>query len=127
MRRCFQCTRTCVARVSNYIEAPSAVAGDRSIATFEVASVKPSTSGINGLRGGCRGIHSKYNLNDTPAAPPLGRCVITEARLSHLIAIAYGLHSMGLMKGASDWVIAGSERFTVQAKGGGSCVVRAGV
>lgn len=51
--------------------------------------------------------------------PPRRRSVdawITDARLSHLIAMAHGLHSIGLIKGASDWVIAGSERFTVQAK-----------
>jgi uncharacterized protein (TIGR03435 family) len=83
---------------------------------FEVASVKPSTSGFNGVRGGCHGIDSKYSPNEMAAAAPLGRCVITDGRLSHLVAIAYRVRSIGLMKGAPDWVIAGSERFTIEAK-----------
>ncbi len=83
---------------------------------FEVASVKPSTSGFNGVRGGCHGTDSKYSPNETAAAPPLGRCVITDGRLSHLIGIAYSLRSIGLIKGAPDWVISGSERFTIEAK-----------
>lgn len=84
--------------------------------TFEVASVKPSTSGINGVKGGCHRIDSKYSPNETAAASPLGRCVITDGRLSHLILIAYDLHSIGLIKNAPDWAIAGSERFTIQAE-----------
>jgi uncharacterized protein (TIGR03435 family) len=83
---------------------------------FEVASVKPSTSGFNGVRGGCHGIDSKYSPNETGAAPPLGRCVITDGRLSHLIAIAYNLRSTGMIKNAPDWAIAGDERFTIEAK-----------
>jgi uncharacterized protein (TIGR03435 family) len=83
---------------------------------FEVASVKPSTSGVNGVRGGCHGIDSKYSPNETAAAPPLGRCVIADGRLSHLILIAYDLHSIGLIKNAPDWAMAGSERFTIQAE-----------
>jgi len=83
---------------------------------FEVASVKPSTSGFNGVRGGCHGIDSKYSPRETTAAPPLGRCVITDGRLSHLIGIAYSLRSIGLIKGAPDWVIGGYERFTIEAK-----------
>lgn len=83
---------------------------------FEVASLKPSTSGFNGVRGGCHGIDSKYSPGEMAAAPPLGRCVITDGRLSHLILIAYGLRSIALIQGAQDWAIAGSERFTIQAK-----------
>jgi uncharacterized protein (TIGR03435 family) len=83
---------------------------------FEVASVKPSTSGFNGVRGGCHGIDSRYSPNEAGAAPPLGRCVITDGRLSHLIAIAYNLRSIGLIKSAPDWVIAGDERFSIEAK-----------
>ena len=42
--------------------------------------------------------------------------MITDGRLSHLIFIAYDLHSIGQIKNAPDWVIAGTERFTVEAK-----------
>jgi uncharacterized protein (TIGR03435 family) len=83
---------------------------------FEVASVKPSTSGFNGVRGSCHGIDSKYSSADAASAPPLGRCVITDGRLSHLILIAYKLPSIGLIQGAQDWVIAGAGRFTIEAK-----------
>jgi uncharacterized protein (TIGR03435 family) len=83
---------------------------------FEVASVRPSTSGFNGVRGGCHGIDSTYSPVQQASAPPLGRCVITDGRLSHLIAIAYDVRSIGYIKNAPDWVIAGSERFTIEAK-----------
>jgi uncharacterized protein (TIGR03435 family) len=85
--------------------------------TFEVASVRKSTSGFNGVRGGCHGIDSKYGAAELSTAPPLGRCVITDGRLSHLIGIAYGV-SMGMIKDSPDWVIAGSERFNIEAKAG---------
>ena len=48
--------------------------------------------------------------------------MISDARLSHLIIIAYGLNSIsgmsgiGLIENAPDWVINGDERFTIQAK-----------
>ena len=83
---------------------------------FEVASVRVSSSGANGVRGGCHGIDSKYSPKELAAEPPLGRCVITDGRLSHLIYIAYGLRSIGSIKGAQDWVINGYDRFTVEAK-----------
>jgi uncharacterized protein (TIGR03435 family) len=82
---------------------------------FDVASVKPSTSGVNGVRGGCHGIDTKYSPNEAAAAPPLGRCVITDGRLSHFIAIAFG-QSLQLVKNAPDWVMSGYERFTIQAE-----------
>lgn len=81
---------------------------------FEVSSVKPSTSGFNGVRGGCHGINSRYGLDQV--IPPLGRCVITDGRLSNLITTAYALRSTAMIKGAPDWVIGGAERFTVEAK-----------
>src|SRR5580658_1143504 len=86
--------------------------------TFEVASVKPSGSGNNGFSGGCHGIDSVYGPSREAAAPPLGRCVIHDARLSHLIYIAYGLQSMGQLKSEKgpDWVAMGTERFDVEAK-----------
>jgi uncharacterized protein (TIGR03435 family) len=83
---------------------------------FEVASVKPSGSGGNGVRGGCHGIDSKYTSGELASAPPLGRCVISDGRLSHLINIAFALRGIGLIQGAPDWVIGGSERFNVEAK-----------
>lgn len=49
---------------------------------FEAASVKVAASGSNGVRGGCRGIDSVYSLSQQAEAPPRGRCVITDARLS---------------------------------------------
>ncbi len=82
---------------------------------FEVASVKPNKPSNNGVRGGCHGIDSKYSATEAASAPPLGRCVISDGRLSHMIGIAYGV-SMQMIKGAQDWVIGGYERFDVQAK-----------
>jgi uncharacterized protein (TIGR03435 family) len=82
---------------------------------FEVSSVKPSGQNVNGVKGGCHGVDSKYRPNET-SAPPLGRCVITDARLSHLIGIAWNVKNMGLIKGASDWMIGGWDRFNVEAK-----------
>jgi uncharacterized protein (TIGR03435 family) len=79
-----------------------------------VASVRPSTPGVNGVRGGCRGVDSRYGPNE--AAPPLGRCVITDGRLSHLIGIAWQLNTMSMIKNAPDWVIGGTERYNIQAK-----------
>lgn len=95
--------------------APQAVAAPLS---FEVASVKPSGYGNNGVNGGCHGIDSVYGPSQAASAPPLGRCVIHDARLSHLIGLAYGLGSMGLIKSdkGPDWVAMGTERFDVEAK-----------
>lgn len=85
--------------------------------TFEVASLKPANPGNNGFRGGCHGIDSKYSgVNERASAPPLGRCVITDARLSHMIAIAFHVGSMSYIKGGPDWVASGGDRFTVDAK-----------
>jgi uncharacterized protein (TIGR03435 family) len=84
---------------------------------FEVASIKVATSGFNGVRGGCRGIDSVYSAAEQTrgAIPPLGRCVITDARLSHLIGIAYGV-SMQVLDTGPDWIQRGDLRFDVQAK-----------
>src|SRR5579863_7721812 len=82
---------------------------------FEVASVKPNQPGNNGVRGGCHGIDSKYTATEGASAPPLGRCVITDGRLSHMIGIAYGV-SMGMIKDSPDWVMGGTERFNIEAK-----------
>src|SRR5882724_4438799 len=66
---------------------------------FEVASVKEAPDGPNGVRGGCHGSNSRYSPSQQAEAPPLGRCVITDARLSHLIGIAYGVSMMNLKTG----------------------------
>jgi uncharacterized protein (TIGR03435 family) len=85
--------------------------------TFEVASVKPSGSGNNGFSGGCHGSDSVYGPSQAASAP-LGRCVIHDARLSHLIYIAFSLQSMGQLKSdkGPDWAAMGTERFDVEAK-----------
>lgn len=81
---------------------------------FEVASVKVSKGG--GVTGGCHGIDSQYTPIEAASAPPLGRCVIHAGRLSHLIAIAYRLTAISLIHGAPDWVLAGYDRFDIEAK-----------
>jgi uncharacterized protein (TIGR03435 family) len=80
---------------------------------FEVATVKPDKS-ANGVTGSCHGSDSIYASAQT--VPPLGRCVINSARLSHLIYIAYDLHSTGSIKAGSDWMTSGSERYNVEAQ-----------
>lgn len=82
---------------------------------FEVASVKEAVNGSNGVRGGCHGIDSVYTPGQRAQAPPLGRCVITDARLSHLIGIAYGVSMLDL-KTSPDWIQRGDLRFNVEAK-----------
>jgi uncharacterized protein (TIGR03435 family) len=83
--------------------------------TFEVASVKVATSGYNGYRGGCHGIDSSTRTGPDEAPPPLGRCVITDARLSHLISIAFGVSMQDLSTGP-DWIQRGDLRFDVNAR-----------
>lgn len=82
---------------------------------FEAASVHAAEPGnLEGVRGGCRGIDSKSTLDGTSL--PLGRCVITDGRLSHLIFIAWQLKTISMIQNAPYWVIGGDERFTIQAK-----------
>jgi uncharacterized protein (TIGR03435 family) len=82
---------------------------------FEVASVKVG-NGYSGVQGGCHGIDSKYSSNEAAAAPPLGRCVIENGRLGHIIDIAWDLRQMQLIKGGPDWALTGFDRYTIQAK-----------
>jgi uncharacterized protein (TIGR03435 family) len=82
---------------------------------FEVASVKEAPASPNGVRGGCHGNNSVYTPRQQAEAPPLGRCVITDARLSHLIGIAYGAGMQNLKTGP-DWIQRGDLRFNVEAK-----------
>ena len=76
---------------------------------FEVASIKPSNDSMGGVQGGCHGIDSK----STPV--PLGRCVITDGRLSHMIGIAWDV-SMKNLKSEPDWIARGGDRFNLEAK-----------
>jgi uncharacterized protein (TIGR03435 family) len=84
---------------------------------FEVASIKVASVGPNGVRGSCRGVDSVYTAEEQTRGgiPPLGRCVITDARLSHLIGIAYGVTMQALDTGP-DWIQRGDLRFDVTAK-----------
>jgi uncharacterized protein (TIGR03435 family) len=79
---------------------------------FEVTSVKWNNS-ANGVNGGCHGTNSKTGAPDR-APIPLGRCIITAARLSHLIAIAYEIDLQNV-KGGADWIW-GVDRFDVEGK-----------
>ena len=83
---------------------------------FEVASVKPSRPGPNGVNGSCHGIDSVYTPGQKAGSPPLGRCVITDARLSHLVNIAWGLGTMQMIESGPDWIQRGIERYDVVAK-----------
>ena len=85
---------------------------------FEVASVKLGDN-TTGIKGGCHGIDSKLDPNDFAAGdviPPLGRCLITNARLSHLIFKAYRLPLTRYAKGGPNWMSFGDVRFSIEAK-----------
>jgi uncharacterized protein (TIGR03435 family) len=81
--------------------------------SFEAASVRPGTSGAYSMRGGCRGIDSDHGPGD--ATIPLGRCVITDAQLNHMIMLAWHVNYF-LIRNAPNWVIGDEVRFTVEAK-----------
>jgi uncharacterized protein (TIGR03435 family) len=84
---------------------------------FEVASLKPANPEDNGVRGGCHGIDSVYaGANERASAPPLGRCVITAGRLSHMLGIAFHLGSMDYIRGGPDELMHGPLRYSVDAK-----------
>src|SRR5215472_10757483 len=106
--------------VAALLAAPQAIAQSNAAPEplkFEVASVKVATSGFNGVRGGCRGVDSVFSAQEQErnGIPPLGRCRITDARLSHLIGIAYGV-SMQVLDTGPDWIQRGDLRFDVEAK-----------
>jgi uncharacterized protein (TIGR03435 family) len=83
---------------------------------FEVASVKHADANSrSGVAGGCHGIDSHYGPSQT-MPPPLGRCVITDARLSHLINLAWDLRSTQSIKAGPDWIALGDDRYNVEAK-----------
>jgi len=105
--------RACIALgVLVLVSAPSL----RAQLAFEVASVKRADEGPNGVNGGCHGIDTVYTAGEKDGAPPLGRCVITNARLAHLVRIAWGLDTMQLIQSGPDWIQRGAERFNVVAK-----------
>ncbi len=83
--------------------------------TFEVASVKRGRPDA-GYSGGCHGVDSTYEVSRAASAPPLGRCVINDARLSHLLGIAFGFRSLEFLKGGPDWAKSGDTRFNIEAK-----------
>jgi len=91
-----------------------ATIGSAASPSFEVASIKVAKS-REGVRGGCHGIDSKFQSGEM-APPPLGRCVITSGRLSHVINIAWGLNNMQLLKSGPDWIARGDDRFDIEAK-----------
>jgi uncharacterized protein (TIGR03435 family) len=82
--------------------------------SFEVASIREAPAG-GGVRGGCHGINSVYTAREQAQAPPVGQCIITDARLSHMIGIAYGV-TMQNLKTGPEWIQRGDLRFNIQAK-----------
>lgn len=54
---------------------------------FETVSVTRGRSD-RGVKGGCHGTDSVFTPHQMADAPPPGQCVITDARLSHLLMIA---------------------------------------
>lgn len=83
--------------------------------TFEVASIKVAKSGVGGVRGGCHGIDSVFTPGEAAEAAPLGRCVIADGRLSHMVGIAWGVE-MNMLKTGPDWIQRGDLRFNLEAK-----------
>jgi uncharacterized protein (TIGR03435 family) len=82
---------------------------------FEVASVKPAQDS-GGVTGGCHGIDTVYTAGEKAYAPPLGRCVISDARLAHLVSIAWRIDTMSMIHSGPDWIQRGVERYNVVAK-----------
>lgn len=104
--------RAAAALVILSVSAPSLCAQ----AAFEVASVKPATPGPYGVTGGCHGTDSNFTPGEKDEAAPLGRCVISNARLAHLVSIAWKIDIMAMIKSGPDWIQRGDERFNVVAK-----------
>jgi uncharacterized protein (TIGR03435 family) len=82
---------------------------------FEVASIKPTRLQAAGVQSACHGIDSKFAPKDLAATVPLGRCVISSGRLSHMIGVAYDI-TMDMLKGGPDWVAGGDDRYDLEAK-----------
>src|SRR5215469_16137452 len=82
---------------------------------FEVASIRIARFGPGGVRGGCHGVDSVYTPREQAEAPPLGRCVIADGRLSHMVGIAWNI-TMPMLKTGPDWIQRGDERFNLEAR-----------
>lgn len=107
------CARACL--LVSLISAGAHLSHGQSTIVFEAASVTPA-KGDRGFRGACRGIDSKFPPELLPSAPPIGRCVISNARFDQLIALAYQLRFIESIEGGPSWVRNNGVRFTVQAK-----------
>src|SRR5262249_46078210 len=70
----------------------------------------------NGVAGACHGIDTVSPFGPRTAVVPLGRCIITSARLSHLISIAWGIAAMDMIHSGPGWIAQGDERFDIEAK-----------
>jgi uncharacterized protein (TIGR03435 family) len=79
---------------------------------FEVASIKP-TKFSTGVMGGCHGRDAHFHPGDDQSTVPMGRCVFTAGRLTHIMAIAYNLDVNRITR-RPDWD--GPLRFDVEAK-----------
>jgi uncharacterized protein (TIGR03435 family) len=79
---------------------------------FEVAAIKPTRSPL-GVQGGCHGRDVHFRLDDDRLNVPLGRCVITAGRLTHIMSIAYDF-DVNRITGRPDWD--GPSRFDIEAK-----------
>jgi uncharacterized protein (TIGR03435 family) len=82
---------------------------------FETASVTRGRPD-QGVKGGCHGTDSVFTPHQMESAPPLGQCVITDARLSHLLMIAFGFRWIEPLVGGPDWARNGGFRYNVEAK-----------
>jgi uncharacterized protein (TIGR03435 family) len=82
---------------------------------FETASVTRGRSD-HGVKGGCHGTDSVFSPLQMESAPPLGQCVISDARLSHLLMIAFGFRWIEPLVGGPDWARNGGFRYNVEAK-----------
>lgn len=82
---------------------------------FEVASIKPTKLQGAGVQSACHGSDSVFAPKDLAATVPLGRCVISSGRLSHMIGVAYDI-TMDMLKGGPDWVAGGNDRYDLEAK-----------
>jgi uncharacterized protein (TIGR03435 family) len=79
---------------------------------FEVASIK-TTKSVSAVVGGCHGSDVEFGPNDIHSRVPIGRCVITAGRLTHIMAVAYKFN-VNRIDGRPDWD--GPTRFDVEAK-----------
>lgn len=79
---------------------------------FDAASVRRA-KGQDSVEADCRGIDSKYPPGIP--VPPLGRCVMGNARLDHVIALAYELRFTESIKGGPAWARDDNVRFNIQA------------